>query len=131
MKRTRGWVGGGAALFLAATILFTLGTEDSRVSAQKRNMKPNAAVTGELYKTNCARCHGADGRGETPLGQQYNAPDFTDPNWWRQHKDTNSRGKMLTVVANGKRDMPAFNKKLTRSQIGMLVDYVRRFRNAN
>jgi mono/diheme cytochrome c family protein len=131
MKRTRGWVGGGAALLLAATIIFTLSTEDSAVSAQRRNTKPNAAVIGDLFKTNCARCHGADGRGDTPLGQSYNAPDFTDPDWWRQHKDTTSRGKMLSFVANGKDEMPAFAKKLTRSQIELLVDYVRRFRKSN
>lgn len=131
MKRTRGRVGGGAALLLAATILFTLSTEDSAVSAQRRNTKPNAAVVGDLYKTNCARCHGADGRGDTPLGQQYEAPNFTDPDWWRQHTNSTRRGKMLSLVASGKGDMPAFEKKLTRSQIELLVDYVRRFRKSN
>ena len=131
MKRTRGWGAGGPALLLATTILFTLSTEDRAVSAQRRNTKPNAAVIGDLFKTNCARCHGADGRGDTPLGQSYNAPDFTDPDWWRQHKSTTSRGRMLSLVTNGKGDMPAFDKKLTRSQIELLVDYVRRFRKAN
>lgn len=131
MKRTRGWVGGGAALLLAATILFTLSNEDSSVSAQRRNTKPKAAVVGDLYKTNCARCHGAEGRADTPLGKQYDAPDFTDPEWWRQHTKTSSRGKMLSFVAKGKGDMPAFDKKLTRSQIELLVNYVRRFRKSN
>ena len=131
MKRTRGWIAGAAALVLAATILFILSTEDLRVSAQRRNTKPNGAVIGDLYKANCARCHGADGRGDTPLGQQYNAPDFTNPDWWRQHSNTTSRAKMLSVVASGKGDMPAFNKKLSRSQIESLVEYVRRFRKSS
>ena len=131
MKRTREWVGGGTALLLAATILFTPGPEDSAVSAQRRNTKPKPAVVGDLYKTNCARCHGADGRGDTPLGQQYEAPDFTDPDWWRQHPNSTRRVKMLSLVASGKGDMPAFDKKLTRSQIELLVDYVRRFRKPN
>jgi mono/diheme cytochrome c family protein len=130
MKRTREWVG-GAALLLAATILFTLSNQDSAVSAQRPNTKPKAAVVGDLYKTNCARCHGADGRGDTPLGQQYEAPDFTDPDWWRQHTNSTRRGKMRSLVASGKGEMPAFDKKLTRSQIGLLVDYVRRFRKPN
>jgi mono/diheme cytochrome c family protein len=38
---------------------------------------------------------------------------------------------MLSLVASGKGDMPAFDKKLTRSQIELLVDYVRRFRKSN
>src|SRR4030095_9563044 len=109
MKRTRGWMGGGAALLSAAIILFTLNIEDSAVSAQRRNTKPKAAVVGDLYKTNCARCHGAEGRGDTPLGQEYDAPDFTDPDWWRQHTKTASRGKMLSSVANWKGDMTALD----------------------
>jgi mono/diheme cytochrome c family protein len=129
MKRTWGWVGGAAALLSAAAIFFVLNTQLSEVSAQGRKTKPNAAVIGDLYKTNCARCHGADGRGDTPLGEQYNAPDFTAPQWWRQK--TASRGKMVSVVTSGKDDMPAFYKKLTRSQIEQLVDYVRRFRKTN
>ena len=116
---------------MAATILFTAGPGDSAVSAQRRNTKPKPAVVGDLYKTNCARCHGADGRGDTPLGQQYEAPDFTDPDWWSQHTKNTSRGKMVSFVANGKDEMPAFAKRLTRSQIELLVDYVRRFRKPN
>ena len=131
MKRTRGWVGRAAALLLAATILFTLSTEDGPVSAQRRNTKPNAAVIGDLFKANCARCHGADGRGDTPLGQSYSVPDFTDPDWWRLNPNKTGRGKMLSLVAKGKDEMPAFEKKLTRSQIELLVDYVRRFRKSN
>ena len=131
MKRTRDWVGGGVALLATAIIFFTLSDNSSAVSAQRRNTKSNAAIVGDLYKTNCARCHGADGSGDTPLGQQYNAPDFTSPDWWHQHKDSTKRGKMLSTVANGKGDMPAFDKKLTRSQIELLVDYVRRLRKSN
>ena len=131
MKRTRDWVGGGVALLATAIILFTLSADDSAVSAQRQHTKPKAAVVGDLYKANCARCHGADGSGDTPLGHQYDVPDFTNPDWWHQHKDSTGRGKMLSIVANGKGDMPAFDKKLTRPQIELLVDYVRRFRKSN
>jgi mono/diheme cytochrome c family protein len=100
-------------------------------SAQRRNPKVNAAVVEDLYRTNCARCHGAEGRGDTPLGQSHNAPDFTDRDWWRQHASTTSRGKLISLVTHGKDEMPAFEKKLTRPQIELLVDYVRRFRTSN
>lgn len=131
MNRTRGWISGGAALVFVAPMLLAIFTENSAVSAQRRNLKVNAAVVDDLYRTNCARCHGADGRGDTALGQSYNAPDFTDPDWWRQHANTTSRGKLRSVVTNGKGEMPAFKKKLTRFQIELLVDYVRRFRKSN
>jgi mono/diheme cytochrome c family protein len=129
MNRTRGWVSGGAALVLVA-LLLTIFSEDGAVSAQRKNPKVNAAVVDDLYRTNCARCHGADGRGDTPLGQSHNAPDFTDQDWWRQHAKLTSRGKLISLVTQGKEEMPAFEKKLTRSQIELLVDYVRRFRKS-
>jgi mono/diheme cytochrome c family protein len=131
MNRTRGWISSGAALLLLTPVLLTIITGNRAVSAQPRNPKANAAVAGDLYRTNCARCHGADGRGDTPWGQSHTVPDFTDHGWWRQHAKTTTRGKLLSVVTNGKDDMPAFAKKLTRSQIKLLVDYVRRFRKSN
>jgi mono/diheme cytochrome c family protein len=129
MNRTRGWVSGGAALVWVA-LLLTIFSEDGEVSAQRKNPKVNAAVVDDLYRANCARCHGADGRGDTPLGQSHNAPDFTDQDWWRQHAKLTSRGKLISLVTHGKEEMPAFEKKLTRSQIELLVDYVRRFRKS-
>ena len=131
MSRTRGWVSSSAALLLLATVLLAIFIENSAVSAQRRKPKVNAAVVDDLYRTNCARCHGAEGRGDTPLGQSHNAPDFTDHDWWRQHVNITSRGKLISVVTHGNADMPAFEKKLTRSQIELLVDYVRRFRKSN
>lgn len=130
MNRTR--VCGAATLLLATTFLFTKSTVSSAVSAQRRKSpRGNTTAVGDLFRTNCARCHGADGRGDTPLGQTYNAPDFTDGNWWRRNAGTTTRGKLLSMVTHGKDDMPAFEKKLTRRQIELLVDYVRRFRGSN
>ena len=83
----------------------------------------------DLYRTNCARCHGAEGHGDTPLGRTFNAPDFTDQKWWQEHAAITNTRSLAAIVANGKGGMPAFGKKLNRSEINMLVAYVRRFRN--
>src|SRR5258708_12608124 len=32
----------------------------------------------ELFRDNCARCHGSDGRGDTPLGHTYTTPNFLE-----------------------------------------------------
>ena len=32
-----------------------------------------------LYDKGCAKCHGADGKGETKMGQKMGAKDYTDP----------------------------------------------------
>src|SRR5437588_4550504 len=102
------------------------------VSAQRqRTTKHGTSVVGDIFRTNCARCHGADGRGDTPLGHTYNAPDFTDSDWWHQDAKTKTRANLVSIVSRGKRDMPAFGKKLPRSQIDLLVEHVLRFRKSD
>jgi mono/diheme cytochrome c family protein len=112
-------------LFTSALFLFDLTV--TRATPPQNRSGAKSSV-GDLFRNNCARCHGADG-GDTPLGHTYNAPNFTDPNWWRQHSDITSTRSLVSIVSHGKGGMPAFNKKLTRSEIRRLVDYVRRFRN--
>ena len=99
--------------------------EAQRTSAQS---KRSSTLIVDLFRTNCARCHGADGRGDTPLGHTYNAPDFTDAEWWRKHSEITSSGRLVSIVSHGKGGMPAFGKKLKPSEIRLLVNYVRRFR---
>ena len=118
-------------LVLLASALFLLDLRVTRATPQQRRSiaKSSGTQIGDLFKNNCARCHGADGGGDTPLGHTYNAPDFTDPDWWRKHSGITNPGSLVSIVTHGKGGMPAFGKKLTRSQIRHLVDYVRRFRN--
>lgn len=85
-------------------------------------------LIGDLFRSNCARCHGADGRGDTPLGHTFHAPDFTDAEWWQKNSNITSTGNLLSIVSRGKGGMPAFGKKLKRTEIRRLVDYVRRFK---
>lgn len=142
MKRTAGQLtAAGLGLFLSTfhfvhsanlvrhvgAGMFSLAATPSVTAQSKR--KPSAA-TEDLFRTNCARCHGADGRGETPLGHTFKAPDFTDNEWWRKHSDITSTKRLVSIVTNGKAGMPAFGKKLKSSEIQRLVNYVRRFRSA-
>jgi mono/diheme cytochrome c family protein len=101
------------------------------LAPQKRKPRRSAQVNrvSDLYRTNCARCHGAGGQGDTPLGRTLNAPDFTDQKWWQQHAAITDTHSLFAIVTRGKGSMPAFNKKLNRSEINILVTYVRRFRN--
>ncbi len=70
-----------------------------------------------LYKEFCARCHGDDGRGNTPKGRQLAARDFTDADW----RSARSDADMIKAVTAGGEAMPAFGKKLTLEQIESLV----------
>ena len=82
--------------------------------------------TETLFKQKCVKCHGADGSGDTSMGRIFNAPDFTDSGWWAKHSDS---GERVQVITKGKKNMPAFGKKLTKAQIAGLATYVERFKH--
>lgn|SRR2546425_60060 len=121
----------GLILLLIALLLFEL-TVFGAISPQRRRSTARPRGTRQavdLFRSNCARCHGADGRGDTPLGHTYNAPDFTDPGWWQKHSNITNTRSLISIVSHGKGGMPAFGKKLARSEIKLLVNYVRHFRS--
>jgi cytochrome c6 len=116
-------------IFVVAGILLTLKILTARQAVQYYPPSlpafAGAAVSTEaLYKQKCSKCHGADGSGDTSLGRIFNAPDFTDGGWWAKH----SSGEFVGVITRGKKNMPAFGKKLTRAQITSLAAYVQRFK---
>jgi mono/diheme cytochrome c family protein len=82
------------------------------------------AEVKELFVRRCARCHGRDGRGATKLGEMVEAPDFTDAGWWGRGV---SDARLKAAIAEGKGEMPAFGRKLTRPEISALAAYVRGF----
>ena len=101
-------------------------------AAERHRARVNSSShADDLFRRNCARCHGADGRGDTPLGKISKAPDFTDREWWESHRDITSKKNLATIVGRGKGAMPAFGRKLSRAEINLLATYVRRFRNQN
>src|SRR6266404_4189523 len=124
----------GLCLFLLAILLLALPAFASRPGAVLQSRAANgqpkkiSSSVVDLFRNNCARCHGADGRGDTPLGHTYNTPDFTDAEWWRKHSNITSTGSLISIVTHGQGGMPAFGKKLTRTQIRLLVSHVRKFK---
>jgi mono/diheme cytochrome c family protein len=71
----------------------------------------------ELFKKNCAKCHGENGRAETTRGQNLRARNFTDAEWQAGVTDA----ELIKSVTEGKDDMPPWGKKLTPEQIQSLV----------
>jgi len=115
-------------LFLIeSAFALTLKRTRSDVTETQRS-KRNSTNVVNIFRTNCARCHGADGRSDTPLGQTYQAPNFTNDRWWRTNSKITGTRSLVSIVSNGKGGMPAFGKKLKPSEIKSLVNYVRRFR---
>ena len=107
----------GAVLFIACVAGAVRGMQGGQ--GRKKNA---AAERGKaVYLDNCARCHGADGLGQTTIGKLVEAPDLTDAGW--RAKRTNAR--MIASVTRGRGQMPSFGEKLTRSQIAAAIAYVR------
>ena len=88
---------------------------------------PKAQIK-ELFDARCARCHGRDGRGETRLGAMLGVPNFTDGEWWQQQGASDER--LRASITNGRGEMPAFGKRLTKHEISALAVYVRAFSKA-
>ncbi len=80
-----------------------------------------AQETGEsLFKSKCAMCHGPDGAGKTTMGQALKIPDLHSPDVQKL-----SDAELSTIVTKGKNKMPAYEAKLSKEQITLLVGYIR------
>ena len=115
-------------LSLAVVCLFGSAAAVSAISTAaetKKGKGQSQAERGrEVYTANCGRCHGADGAGHTRMAEIVEPPDMSDPAWQRAR----GNARMIASVANGRGQMPAFKKKLSRQEIAAAVAYVRTFR---
>ena len=73
-----------------------------------------------VYKAKCASCHGADGKGATPAGKATKARDFSSD---EVKKETDA--EWTEIIVKGKNKMPAYDKKLTESEVKDAVAYIR------
>lgn len=74
----------------------------------------------DLYKTKCASCHGADGKGDTAMGKKLGVKAFSDPEVAKS-----SDQAWFDATKKGKGKMPAYDGKLTDAQINDLVKFMR------
>ena len=84
---------------------------------------PSAPDAAALFNSQCARCHGRDGRAKTARGRQTHTRDLTSAEWQNDVSDE----RLFNSINRGKGKMPAF-KKLSDADIDSLVSYVRRLR---
>ena len=105
--------------------LFAIGLTVFAVSAV-------SALAGDgkaTYESNCAKCHGADGKGQTKMGQKLGIKDYADPKVQDALKDDaafksikeglkDADGKTLMKPAEG----------LSDDDIKALVAYMRTFK---
>lgn len=66
-----------------------------------------------LYQTKCASCHGADGRGNTPVGKALEIRSLLEPRWAAADAAT----AIAKVVREGAPGMPPMASKLSPAEI--------------
>ncbi len=79
-----------------------------------------AQDAASLYKAKCSACHGADGKGDTPMGKKMSLRDMASPEVQKMSDD-----ELTVIIADGKNKMPSYKKSLKPEQIKDLVGYVR------
>ena len=88
-------------------------------------LSAKAADAKENWGNLCAKCHGADGKGDTKMGQKLGAKDFTDAKVQADIKDDAAtkaiKGGLISV--DSKTLMKPF--ELSDADIKALVAYVR------
>jgi len=75
-----------------------------------------------LYAQMCARCHGADGRGDPEIKKTLPVRDFSDP----QFQARASTDQIAQTIMTGKNQMPAFGGMLSLPKIQAMSGFVKR-----
>ena len=112
-----------AIVVLILFAAFTVAVADRLVRTARANYSPSTAPDAALFNSQCAQCHGRDGRAKTKRGRQTYTRDITGAEWQNDVSDE----RIFNSISRGKGKMPAFNK-LSDAQIDSLVSYVRRLR---
>lgn len=89
-----------------------------------------AADAKEIYEKDCAKCHGADGKGKTKMGEKLGVKDYTDAKVQADMKDEDMIKAIKTGVKekdSDKTKMKAFDS-LSDDEVKALVAYVRKFK---
>ncbi len=83
----------------------------------------DAAKGAEVYKSKCQMCHGADGKGQTPMGTKLQIKDLASADV-QNLKDS----ELKTLIEDGKGKMPAYKGKLTNAEIEDVIQHLRTFK---
>ncbi len=80
--------------------------------------KADTAAAEATFKTKCAGCHGADGKGKAAMKTR---------DWSSADVQKMNDADLAAVITNGKSPMPAY-KTMTPDQVKDMVAYVRTFK---
>lgn len=118
VKRSVVWFRRGAALLIGLSI------SGSALAAGAPDKK-----TERLWKSKCASCHGADGKGDTEQGKKMKIGNMTTAGYQKSVTDDQLKNAILTGVKTEKdgvkKEMDGFKDDLTPEQVDALVQFIR------
>ncbi|MBM3836073.1 MAG: cytochrome c [Verrucomicrobia bacterium] len=89
----------------------------------------NGADVKANWETQCAKCHGSDGTGDTKMGKKVGAKDYTDPKVQAEMKDDKVFKSLKEgMKENGMVQMKGFAAVLSDDEIKALIAHIRTFR---
>jgi cytochrome c6 len=75
-----------------------------------------------IFKSKCAVCHGADGKGQTTMGKNLHLRDLGSEDVQKMKGE-----EIEKVITDGKNKMPSYKGKLSEAEIDALVKLIRTF----
>ena len=81
-----------------------------------------------IYEQQCAKCHGADGKGDTKMGKKAGAKDYTDPKIQAEMKDDKAFKSIKEGLKDGDKILMKPAEKVTDEEIKALIAYMRTFK---
>jgi cytochrome c553 len=80
------------------------------------------------YDKDCAKCHGADGKGDTKMGKKLGAKDYTDAKVQAEMKDDKAFKSVKEGLKEGDKTLMKPAEGLSDDQIKALVAHMRSFK---
>ena len=91
-------------------------------------LSAQAADAKETYDKTCAKCHGADGKGDTKMGKKLGVKDLSDAKVQADLKDEVATKNIKEGVKEGEKTLMKPAEGLSDDEIKGLVAYIRTFK---
>jgi cytochrome c553 len=91
-------------------------------------LSASAADAKATYEKDCAKCHGADGKGETKMGKKQGAKDYTDAKVQDELKDDAAFKAIKEGYKKDGKEIMKPSEGLSDDEIKGLVAYMRKFK---
>ncbi len=85
-----------------------------------------AASPAENYENQCAKCHGADGKGQTKVGKRLNLRDMTTEAYKKELDDAKALASLKEgIKKDGKEIKKSYASEFSDADLKGLIAYVR------